>query len=296
MSDSWRPHGLYSSWNSPGQNTGVGSLSLCWDLPNPGIEPRSPTLQADSLPAELPGKPQRQERWHHKEELCGEPDLSGIPALLPTACVIYSSYLTSLFPHKFLAGKTWMTVFASLHYSHGQMWELGHKEGWALKNWCFQTVALEKTLESLLDRKKIKPVHPKGNQHWIFTERTEADVEAPMLCLPDVKSRHPGKDPDPGKNWGQKGKGQQRMRWLDGTVNSTDMNLSKLWKAVKGREAWHAAGHGVAKDWMWLSTHTHTKGLRPVNFLKPIKISHLTREKMPEPIQSSSIFGFLSLS
>ena len=134
VSDSLWPHGLYSPQNSPGQNTGVGSqlFPSPRDHPNPGIKPRSPTLQANSLPAELPGKPQRQERWHHKEELCGETHLSGIPVLLPTACVIYSSYLTSLFPHKFLAGKTWITVFASLHYSHVQMRELSHKEGWVL--------------------------------------------------------------------------------------------------------------------------------------------------------------------
>ena len=88
--------------------------------------------------------------------------------------------------------------------SHVWMWELEHQEGWALKNWCFQTVMLEKTLESPLDSKKIKPVNPKGNQPWIFIGRTEA--EAPVLWPPDVKSLLTGKDSDAGKDWKQKEK------------------------------------------------------------------------------------------
>ena len=92
--------------------------------------------------------------------------------------------------------------------SHVQIWELDHKEGWAPKNWCFWTVVLEKTLESLLDNKEIKPVNPKGNQFWIFTERTDAEAEAPTLWPPDVKSRLFGKDPDAGKDWGQEEKGE----------------------------------------------------------------------------------------
>ena len=82
------------------------------------------------------------------------------------------------------------------------MWELDHKEGWAPKNWCFQTVVLEKTLESLLDR-KIKPVNPKGNQPWLFVGRTDAEAEAPILGPPDVKNWLFGKDPDAGKDWRQ---------------------------------------------------------------------------------------------
>ena len=82
--------------------------------------------------------------------------------------------------------------------SHVWMWELDHKEGWVLKNWCFQTVVLEKTLENPLDYKEIKPVNPKGNQHWIFTGRTDAKAEAPILWPCDEKSRVIGKDPDVG--------------------------------------------------------------------------------------------------
>ena len=83
--------------------------------------------------------------------------------------------------------------------SHVQMWELGHKEGWASKNWCFWTVVLEKTLESLLDSKEIKPVNPKGNQPWIFIGKIEA--EAPILWPPDAKSQLIGRDSDAGKDW-----------------------------------------------------------------------------------------------
>ena len=91
-------------------------------------------------------------------------------------------------------------VFSS---SHVWMWQLGYKEGWLLRFWCFQSVVLEKTLESPMDYKEIKPVHPKGNQFWIFLRRTDAEAEAPILWPPDVKSWLIGKDPDAGKDWGQ---------------------------------------------------------------------------------------------
>ena len=87
------------------------------------------------------------------------------------------------------------------------MWELDHKEGWALKNWCFWIVVLEKTLESPLDSKEIKPVDSKGNQPWIFIGKTDAVAEAPVLWPPDVKSGLIRKDPDAGKGWRQEEKG-----------------------------------------------------------------------------------------
>ena len=87
--------------------------------------------------------------------------------------------------------------------SQVRMWELAHKEGWALKNWCFQSVVLEKTLKSPLDS-KIKPVNPKGNQSWIFTGRIATEAEAPVLWPPDAKSWFIGKDPDAGKDWGRR--------------------------------------------------------------------------------------------
>ena len=88
---------------------------------------------------------------------------------------------------------------------HVWIWQLDQKEGWAPKNWCFWTVVLEKTLESPLDCKGIKPVNPKGNKCWIFTGKT--DAEAPILWPPEVKSRLTGKDPDAGKGWKQEEKG-----------------------------------------------------------------------------------------
>ena len=87
------------------------------------------------------------------------------------------------------------------------MWELDHKEGWALKNWCFWTVVLEMTLESPLDRKEIKLVNPKGNQPWIVTGTIDTEAEAPILQSPDEKSWLTGIDPDAGKDWGQEEKG-----------------------------------------------------------------------------------------
>ena len=113
------------------------------DLPDPGIEPRSPTLQADALPSEP------------------------------------SNYKSS---------------------SHVWMWELDYKESWAQKNWCFWTVVLEKTLESPLDFKEVQPVHPKGNQSWIFIGRTDVEAETPILWPLDVKNWLIWKDPDAGKD------------------------------------------------------------------------------------------------
>ena len=87
------------------------------------------------------------------------------------------------------------------------MWELDYKESWALKNWCFWAVELEKTLESPLDCKEIQPVHPKGNQSWLFIGRTDAEAETPILWPHDVKSWLIGKYPDSGKDWRQEEKG-----------------------------------------------------------------------------------------
>ena len=136
------------------------------------------------------------------------------------------------------------------------MWELDCEESWAPKNWCFSTVVLEKTLESSLDCKEIQPVHPKGDQSWVFFGRSNAKAETPILWPPDVKSWLIWKDADAGKDWGQEKKGttEDEMvgwhHWLNGYEFKQTPGDSE------DREAWHAAVHGAAKsqtrlsDWM----------------------------------------------
>ena len=102
-------------------------------------------------------------------------------------------------------------------FSSGRVWvwELYYKESLALKNWCFWTMVLEKTLESPLDYKEIQPVHPKGDQSWVFTGRTDAEAETPILWPPDVKSWLIGKDSDSGKDWGQEEKGMTKDEMVE---------------------------------------------------------------------------------
>ena len=122
-----------------------------------------------------------------------------------------------------------------------------YEEIWAPKNLCFWIVVLEKTLASPLDCKEIKPVHPKGNQSWIFIGRIDAEAEPPILWPSDAKNWFIGKDPDAGKDWRQEERGRQRIRWLDGTTDVINLNLNRLRKLVIDRETWCAAVHGVTK-------------------------------------------------
>ena len=126
------------------------------------------------------------------------------------------------------------------------MWELEYKEGWALKNWCFWIVVLEKTLEIPLDSKEIKPVNPKRNQPRIFIGRT--DAEAPILWPPNAKSRLIGKGPDAGKDWGQEKKGTTEDKMVGWCHRLKGHEFEQIQEIVKDRKAWSAAVHRVTKS------------------------------------------------
>ena len=148
-------------------------------------------------------------------------------------------------------------VFPVIMHSHWTIMkvELDYNESWVQKNWCFSTVVLEKTLESPLESKEIKPVNPKRNQSWIFIARTD-EAEAPILWPPDAKHWLIGKDPDAGKDWRQQENGMTEdemvgwHHWVNGHEFEQAMGVGE------GQEHWHAAVHGVAKSQTWLSDWT----------------------------------------
>ena len=160
-----------------------------------------------------------------------------------------------------------------------RQWGLDHKEGWALKKWFFQTVVLKKTHESPLNSKEIKPVNPKGNQHWIFIGRTDAEAEAPIFQPPDAKSQLIGKHPDAGKDWRQEEKvmtESEMVRWL---TDSMDMELRKLREIVKDRETWSAAVHGTAESWTRLRDWRRT-----AKTIWRCAVKHLTDTSSVQPL------------
>ena len=126
--------------------------------------------------------------------------------------------------------------------------QVDHKEHWQPKNWCFWTVVLEKTLESPLDCKEIQPVHSEGDQSWVFIGRTDAKGETPVLWPPHGKTDSLEKTLMLRKVEDRRRRGWQRMRWLDGIIDSIDMNLSNLREIVKDRKVWCATVHGLTNS------------------------------------------------
>ena len=137
------------------------------------------------------------------------------------------------------------------------MWELDYKESWVPKNWCFWTVVLEKTLESPLDCKESQPVHPKGDQSWVFIGRSDVEAEPPILCPPDMKSWLIWKDPDAGKDWRQEEKGVTKdeivgwHHWLD--RHDFEQTSERWWRKGKPWHAivheWQRIGHNLTTEW-----------------------------------------------
>ena len=136
------------------------------------------------------------------------------------------------------------------------MWELDCEEGWALKNWCFWTVVLEKTLESPLDCKEIQPVHSKGDQSWVFFGRNDTEAETPVLWPPYAKSWLIGKDSDAGRDWGQEEKGtaEDEMagwhHWLDGSESQWTLGAGD---GQGGLACWHSWGRKESDPTEWLN-------------------------------------------
>ena len=152
---------------------------------------------------------------------------------------------------------------------HVWMWELDCEESWARKNWCFWTVVLEKTPESLLDCKEIQPVHSK-DQPWVFFGRNDAEAETPVLWPPHVKSWLIGKDSDAGRDWGREDKGTTKDE-IAGWYHLLDGREFEWTPEMVDREAWHAAIHGVAKSQTRLSDWTELNYIELID--KTLKVN-----------------------
>ena len=167
-----------------------------------------------------------------------------------------------------------MIVWISFSSGHIWMWELDCEERWTPKNWCFWTVLLEKTLESPLDRKEIQPVHPKGDQSWVFIGRTDAEAETLILRLPHAKSWLIGKDPDAGRDLGGEGDDRGWDGWMASPTRWTWVwvNSGSWWWTGRPGVLQFMGSQRVGHDWMtelnwtelkdqWRSTHRALKQL-----------------------------------
>ena len=138
---------------------------------------------------------------------------------------------------------------------HVWMWKLDHKEGWALKNWCFQIVVLEKTLGSPLDCKEVNLINPKGSQPWIFIGKTDSEAEVPIIWPPDAKNWLIRRDSDAGKDWGQEEKGTKEGEVVGWQHRLNEHEFVQIQEIVKDSEAWRATflGSQVLDMTSWMN-------------------------------------------
>ena len=153
--------------------------------------------------------------------------------------------------------------------SHVWMWEMDHKEGWVLKSWCLGNVVLEKIPMSPLDRKEIKRVNAKGNQSWIFIERTHAEAEAPILWPPDAKSQLTGKDPNARENWGQEEKGE------------TEFEMFGWYHQLNGHEFEQTQGDGEGQGSLACCSPWGCKELTQLSYWTTTKLESNEKPKFP---------------
>ena len=159
-----------------------------------------------------------------------------------------------------------------LSSSHVWMWELDCEESWALKNWCFWTVVLEKTLETPLDCKKIQRIHPKEDQSWVFSGRTDVEAVTPILWPPHVKSWLIGKDPNAGKDWGQEEKGttEDEMagwhHWLDGCESEWTLGVADGQGGLVCCESWGCKGSNTTEQLNWNELNWKHLSCLKINF------------------------------